>query len=185
MNTNLNRAGFVISPRLCYSHFLLRRVLRNKLLFSVVCDAFISGVLESKYCQQMESALNPFSSLLSYQKVIKHCLASVAETLVCYDTAQRKVHLGFFTCCGTRKAIYPHLGHCRFAFQLYKYVWVARPPVVWHGPAVFLSVLKADFIFLFWPTGSSRKHSAARWCLQNIAQESVESSDEEFFDARG
>ncbi|XP_076002638.1 membrane-associated phosphatidylinositol transfer protein 3 [Genypterus blacodes] len=32
--------------------------------------------------------------------------------------------------------------------------------------------------------GSSRKHSAAHWCLQNIAQESVESSDEEFFDAR-
>ncbi|KAK9521054.1 hypothetical protein VZT92_020893 [Zoarces viviparus] len=31
---------------------------------------------------------------------------------------------------------------------------------------------------------SSRKHSAARWRLQNIAQESVESSDEEFFDAR-
>uniref|UniRef100_A0AAQ4QMY6 Membrane-associated phosphatidylinositol transfer protein 3 n=1 Tax=Gasterosteus aculeatus aculeatus TaxID=481459 RepID=A0AAQ4QMY6_GASAC len=32
--------------------------------------------------------------------------------------------------------------------------------------------------------GSSRKHSATRWCLQDIAQESVESSDEEFFDAR-
>uniref|UniRef100_A0A8C2XFH1 Membrane-associated phosphatidylinositol transfer protein 3 n=1 Tax=Cyclopterus lumpus TaxID=8103 RepID=A0A8C2XFH1_CYCLU len=31
---------------------------------------------------------------------------------------------------------------------------------------------------------SSRKHSAAHWCLQNIAQESVDSSDEEFFDAR-
>uniref|UniRef100_A0A8C6KHX1 Membrane-associated phosphatidylinositol transfer protein 3 n=1 Tax=Nothobranchius furzeri TaxID=105023 RepID=A0A8C6KHX1_NOTFU len=29
-----------------------------------------------------------------------------------------------------------------------------------------------------------RKHSATHWCLQNIAQESVESSDEEFFDAR-
>ncbi|XP_078785880.1 membrane-associated phosphatidylinositol transfer protein 3 isoform X2 [Oryzias latipes] len=33
-------------------------------------------------------------------------------------------------------------------------------------------------------TGSSRKHSATHWCLQNIAQESVDSSDEEFFDAR-
>ncbi|KAM7399139.1 hypothetical protein PAMP_018428 [Pampus punctatissimus] len=33
--------------------------------------------------------------------------------------------------------------------------------------------------------GSSRKHSASHWCLQNIAQESVDSSDEEFFDARG
>ncbi|XP_061734262.1 membrane-associated phosphatidylinositol transfer protein 3 isoform X1 [Nerophis ophidion] len=33
-------------------------------------------------------------------------------------------------------------------------------------------------------TGSSRKHGATRWCLQNIAQESVDSSDEEFFDAR-
>ncbi|XP_056230034.1 membrane-associated phosphatidylinositol transfer protein 3 isoform X3 [Seriola aureovittata] len=32
--------------------------------------------------------------------------------------------------------------------------------------------------------GSSRKHSASHWCLQNIAQESVDSSDEEFFDAR-
>nr|XP_043887466.1 uncharacterized protein LOC122773126 isoform X2 [Solea senegalensis] len=32
--------------------------------------------------------------------------------------------------------------------------------------------------------GSSRKHSATHWCLQNIAQESVDSSDEEFFDAR-
>ncbi|XP_015806695.1 membrane-associated phosphatidylinositol transfer protein 3 isoform X2 [Nothobranchius furzeri] len=32
--------------------------------------------------------------------------------------------------------------------------------------------------------GSARKHSATHWCLQNIAQESVESSDEEFFDAR-
>ncbi|XP_060928523.1 membrane-associated phosphatidylinositol transfer protein 3 [Limanda limanda] len=32
--------------------------------------------------------------------------------------------------------------------------------------------------------GSSRKHSAPHWCLQNIAQESVDSSDEEFFDAR-
>uniref|UniRef100_A0A3Q1CF16 Membrane-associated phosphatidylinositol transfer protein 3 n=1 Tax=Amphiprion ocellaris TaxID=80972 RepID=A0A3Q1CF16_AMPOC len=31
---------------------------------------------------------------------------------------------------------------------------------------------------------SSRKHSATHWCLQNIAQESVDSSDEEFFDAR-
>ncbi|KAK7130819.1 hypothetical protein R3I94_016081 [Phoxinus phoxinus] len=31
---------------------------------------------------------------------------------------------------------------------------------------------------------SSRKHSASHWRLQNIAQESVESSDEEFFDAR-
>ncbi|XP_065143529.1 PITP-less RdgB-like protein [Paramisgurnus dabryanus] len=30
----------------------------------------------------------------------------------------------------------------------------------------------------------SRKHSASHWRLQNIAQESVESSDEEFFDAR-
>ncbi|XP_069568474.1 membrane-associated phosphatidylinositol transfer protein 3 isoform X2 [Brachyistius frenatus] len=32
--------------------------------------------------------------------------------------------------------------------------------------------------------GSSRKHSGTHWCLQNIAQESVDSSDEEFFDAR-
>ncbi|XP_037533514.1 membrane-associated phosphatidylinositol transfer protein 3 [Nematolebias whitei] len=32
--------------------------------------------------------------------------------------------------------------------------------------------------------GSARKHSTAHWCLQDIAQESVESSDEEFFDAR-
>ncbi|XP_041851111.1 membrane-associated phosphatidylinositol transfer protein 3 isoform X2 [Melanotaenia boesemani] len=32
--------------------------------------------------------------------------------------------------------------------------------------------------------GSGRKHSASHWCLQNIAQESVDSSDEEFFDAR-
>ncbi|XP_061575593.1 membrane-associated phosphatidylinositol transfer protein 3 isoform X2 [Cololabis saira] len=32
--------------------------------------------------------------------------------------------------------------------------------------------------------GSARKHSATHWCLQNIAQESVDSSDEEFFDAR-
>uniref|UniRef100_A0A7N9B0M8 Membrane-associated phosphatidylinositol transfer protein 3 n=1 Tax=Mastacembelus armatus TaxID=205130 RepID=A0A7N9B0M8_9TELE len=32
--------------------------------------------------------------------------------------------------------------------------------------------------------GSSRKHSTPHWCLQNIAQESVDSSDEEFFDAR-
>ncbi|TDH14629.1 hypothetical protein EPR50_G00022200 [Perca flavescens] len=32
--------------------------------------------------------------------------------------------------------------------------------------------------------GSSRKHSASHWCLQNIAQESVDSSDDEFFDAR-
>ncbi|XP_063762290.1 membrane-associated phosphatidylinositol transfer protein 3 [Eleginops maclovinus] len=32
--------------------------------------------------------------------------------------------------------------------------------------------------------GSARKHSASHWCLQNIAQESVDSSDEEFFDAR-
>ncbi|XP_019748219.1 membrane-associated phosphatidylinositol transfer protein 3 [Hippocampus comes] len=32
--------------------------------------------------------------------------------------------------------------------------------------------------------GSSHKHSATHWCLQNIAQESVDSSDEEFFDAR-
>ncbi|XP_030237825.1 membrane-associated phosphatidylinositol transfer protein 3 [Gadus morhua] len=31
---------------------------------------------------------------------------------------------------------------------------------------------------------SARKHSAAHWCLQNIAQESVDSSDEEFFDAK-
>ncbi|XP_057217023.1 PITP-less RdgB-like protein isoform X2 [Triplophysa rosa] len=30
----------------------------------------------------------------------------------------------------------------------------------------------------------SRKHSASHWRFQNIAQESVESSDEEFFDAR-
>ncbi|XP_058613920.1 PITP-less RdgB-like protein isoform X1 [Onychostoma macrolepis] len=30
----------------------------------------------------------------------------------------------------------------------------------------------------------SRKHSASHWRLQNIAQESVESSDDEFFDAR-
>ncbi|CAM4670589.1 unnamed protein product [Leuciscus chuanchicus] len=30
----------------------------------------------------------------------------------------------------------------------------------------------------------SRKHSASHWRLQNIAQESAESSDEEFFDAR-
>lgn len=30
----------------------------------------------------------------------------------------------------------------------------------------------------------TRKHSGAHWCLQNIAQESVDSSDEEFFDAR-
>ncbi|KAJ0063729.1 hypothetical protein NL108_006664 [Boleophthalmus pectinirostris] len=29
-----------------------------------------------------------------------------------------------------------------------------------------------------------RKHSGPHWCLQNIAQESVDSSDEEFFDAR-
>uniref|UniRef100_H2RQQ2 Membrane-associated phosphatidylinositol transfer protein 3 n=1 Tax=Takifugu rubripes TaxID=31033 RepID=H2RQQ2_TAKRU len=33
-------------------------------------------------------------------------------------------------------------------------------------------------------TRSSQKHSAAHWCLQNIAQESIDSSDEEFFDAR-
>ncbi|XP_038159336.1 membrane-associated phosphatidylinositol transfer protein 3 isoform X1 [Cyprinodon tularosa] len=32
--------------------------------------------------------------------------------------------------------------------------------------------------------GSGRKHSASHWRLQNIAQESVVSSDEEFFDAR-
>ncbi|XP_043974483.1 membrane-associated phosphatidylinositol transfer protein 3 isoform X4 [Gambusia affinis] len=32
--------------------------------------------------------------------------------------------------------------------------------------------------------GAGRKHSASHWRLQNIAQESVESSDEEFFDAR-
>ncbi|KAM4589593.1 membrane-associated phosphatidylinositol transfer protein 3 isoform 2-T2 [Fundulus diaphanus] len=32
--------------------------------------------------------------------------------------------------------------------------------------------------------GSGRKYSASHWRLQNIAQESVESSDEEFFDAR-
>ncbi|XP_029699577.1 membrane-associated phosphatidylinositol transfer protein 3 isoform X2 [Takifugu rubripes] len=35
-----------------------------------------------------------------------------------------------------------------------------------------------------WPQSSSQKHSAAHWCLQNIAQESIDSSDEEFFDAR-
>ena len=35
------------------------------------------------------------------------------------------------------------------------------------------------------PSASARKHSAAHWCLQNIAQESVDSSDEEFFDAKG
>ncbi|XP_051955787.1 PITP-less RdgB-like protein [Xyrauchen texanus] len=33
-------------------------------------------------------------------------------------------------------------------------------------------------------TVPSRKHSASQWRLHNIAQESVESSDEEFFDAR-
>ncbi|KAM6960535.1 membrane-associated phosphatidylinositol transfer protein 3-like [Aplochiton taeniatus] len=31
---------------------------------------------------------------------------------------------------------------------------------------------------------SARKHSASHWRIQNIAQESVDSSDEEFFDAR-
>lgn len=46
----------------------------------------------------------------------------------------------------------------------------------------FISVC---FLFFFWLTGSSQKHSAAHWCLQNIAQESIDSSDEEFFDARG
>lgn len=40
-------------------------------------------------------------------------------------------------------------------------------------------------VFFFWLAGSSQKHSAAQWCLQNIAQESIDSSDEEFFDARG
>lgn len=103
---------------MCYSHFLLHRFSRNNLIHSSCFQWFYIKVLESEYCQQRESALNPFSSLLLYQKVIKTQPCFLAETLVCCDTAQRKVHLGLFTCCGTRKAIYPHLGHFTLCFSL-------------------------------------------------------------------
>uniref|UniRef100_H3DFL4 PITPNM family member 3 n=1 Tax=Tetraodon nigroviridis TaxID=99883 RepID=H3DFL4_TETNG len=52
------------------------------------------------------------------------------------------------------------------------------PPTFSEVIATLLSITKVFYI------GSSQKHSAARWCLQNIAQESIDSSDEEFFDAR-
>lgn len=38
---------------------------------------------------------------------------------------------------------------------------------------------------VFYPVVTLRKHSASHWCMRNIAQESMDSSDDEFFDARG
>lgn len=46
-------------------------------------------------------------------------------------------------------------------------------------------VFYTAMLSFLWLAGSSQKHSATHWCLQNIAQESIDSSDEEFFDARG
>lgn len=152
----------------------------------------------------MESAPNPFSSLLLYQKVMKSPPGFLAETLVCYDTTQRKVHLGLFTRCDTQKAIYPPPGAFTLGFSLRvlrTINWKAKRKEeninTVHLICCSLSAeikgtilpvsLKVDLsvFFLFFCTGSSRKHSASHWCLQNIAQESVDSSDEEFFDARG
>lgn len=48
-----------------------------------------------------------------------------------------------------------------------------------------IATVSSIVFFSFCHTGSAQKHSATHWCLQNIAQESVDSSDEEFFDARG
>uniref|UniRef100_A0A6Q2ZDJ7 Membrane-associated phosphatidylinositol transfer protein 3 n=1 Tax=Esox lucius TaxID=8010 RepID=A0A6Q2ZDJ7_ESOLU len=39
-------------------------------------------------------------------------------------------------------------------------------------------------LFSSYPSAAARKHSATHWRMQDIAQESVDSSDEEFFDAR-
>lgn len=48
-----------------------------------------------------------------------------------------------------------------------------------------IATVSSIVFFSFCHTGSAQKHSTTHWCLQNIAQESVDSSDEEFFDARG
>jgi hypothetical protein len=45
--------------------------------------------------------------------------------------------------------------------------------------------IELDLFFSFYPSAASRQHSASHWRMQDIAQESVDSSDEEFFDARG
>uniref|UniRef100_A0A674ESE8 Membrane-associated phosphatidylinositol transfer protein 3 n=1 Tax=Salmo trutta TaxID=8032 RepID=A0A674ESE8_SALTR len=44
--------------------------------------------------------------------------------------------------------------------------------------------VEIDVFFSFYLSAASRKHSASHWRMQDIAQESVDSSDEEFFDAR-
>uniref|UniRef100_A0AAZ3RHJ6 Membrane-associated phosphatidylinositol transfer protein 3 n=1 Tax=Oncorhynchus tshawytscha TaxID=74940 RepID=A0AAZ3RHJ6_ONCTS len=44
--------------------------------------------------------------------------------------------------------------------------------------------VEIDLFFSFYLSAASRKHSISHWRMQDIAQESVDSSDEEFFDAR-
>uniref|UniRef100_A0A8C7N3V2 Membrane-associated phosphatidylinositol transfer protein 3 n=1 Tax=Oncorhynchus kisutch TaxID=8019 RepID=A0A8C7N3V2_ONCKI len=44
--------------------------------------------------------------------------------------------------------------------------------------------VEIEVFFSFYLSAASRKHSISHWRMQDIAQESVDSSDEEFFDAR-
>lgn len=146
----------------------------------------------------------PFHPCSCIRRSQNHRLASLLRHWCAMTPLKGKSIWVFSPAVTLKRPSIPHLGHSRLAFHLE--FW--EPSIerqkekrkninTVHLICCSLSAeikgtilpvgLKVDFsvFFLFFCTGSSRKHSASHWCLQNIAQESVDSSDEEFFDARG
>lgn len=72
---------FVNFTQMLCKHSLPQWFLRSHLALAVVWRVLYLGTWEGEYCQQMETAPNPFSSLLLYQKVINN-----TTWLPCWDT---------------------------------------------------------------------------------------------------
>lgn len=149
----------------------------------------------------MEKGLNFFVvvPVLVSEGHEKHCLAVLLRHLWAATVLKGKSNWVFSPAVTLERPSTPTWGfHTCFSLQIFRGVNQRKEK---EKIQICLSCLSLSFfiycitltdsksriftLFFFGFTGSSRKHSATHWCLQNIAQESVDSSDEEFFDARG
>lgn len=192
---------FLSFDPLCFRLLLLQWILRNHFAVLGCLPWFYVWILESKHCEQMEKGLNFFVvvPVLVSEGHEKHCLAVLLRHLWAATVLKGKSNWVFSPAVTLERPSTPTWGfHTCFSLQIFRGVNQRKEK---EKIQICLSCLSLSFfiycitltdsksriftLFFFWFTGSSRKHSATHWCLQNIAQESVDSSDEEFFDARG
>lgn len=192
---------FLSFDPLCFRVLLLQWILRNHFAVLGCFQWFYVWILESKYCEQMEKGLNFFFfvPVLVSEGHEKHCLAVLLRHLWATTVLKGKSNWVFSPAVTLERPGTPTWGfHTCFSLQIFRGVnqhkekekiqtCLSCPSLSFFIYCIMLTDSKSRIFTLFFIlfTGSSRKHSATHWCLQNIAQESVDSSDEEFFDARG